>query len=75
MNWDYFIWFAVTALLCWAIGAVSAWQGKKSALVYGFTTTGLIIFLVSSYLCGFLSNALQCALWEKLAYGTLSFYH
>lgn len=44
MNWDYFIWFAVTALLCWAIGAVSAWQGKKSALVYGFTTTGLIIF-------------------------------
>ena len=44
MSWDYFIFFAIVALICWAIGAFAAWKGKRKALVYGFTLAGLAIF-------------------------------
>lgn len=40
MSWDYFIFFAIVALICWAIGAFAAWKGKRKALVYGFTLAG-----------------------------------
>lgn len=44
MSWDYFIFFAIVALICWAIGAFAAWKGKRKALVYGFTLAGQAIF-------------------------------
>ena len=29
MNWEYFILFAIAALVCWALGAFAAWKGTK----------------------------------------------
>lgn len=43
MSWDLFVWFALGAVLCWAVGAFFSWKGR-SALVYAFTLTGLAIF-------------------------------
>ena len=43
MSWDLFVWFALGAALCWAVGAFFSWKGR-SALVYAFTLTGLAIF-------------------------------
>lgn len=43
MSWNLFIWFALGAVLCWAVGAFFAWKGR-SALVYSFTLAGLGIF-------------------------------
>ena len=44
MSWDYFAAFAIAALHFWGFGAYTAWRGKKSVLVYGFTLAGLAIF-------------------------------
>ncbi len=44
MSWDYFALFAVAALHFWGFGAAAAWRGKRPALVYVFTGTGLMIF-------------------------------
>ena len=43
MSWDYFIYFAVAAVLLWAIGAFAAWKDKKRS-AYLMTITGLIVF-------------------------------
>ena len=43
MSWDLFIWFALGAVLCWAVGAFFAWK-SRSGLVYAFTLAGLAIF-------------------------------
>jgi cytochrome c-type biogenesis protein CcsB len=43
MSWDLFIWFALGAVLCWAVGAFFAWK-SRSDLVYAFTLAGLAIF-------------------------------
>ena len=43
MSWDLFIWFALAAVLCWALGAFYAWKEQK-ANVYVFTFLGLAIF-------------------------------
>lgn len=44
MNWEYFILFAIAALVCWALGAFVAWKGTKPGWAYGFTFLGLAIF-------------------------------
>lgn len=44
INWNYFILFAVVALLCWGLGALYAWRGKQPVWVYGFTGLGLAVF-------------------------------
>ena len=44
MNWEYFILFAIAALVCWALGAFAAWKGTKTGWAYGFTFLGLAIF-------------------------------
>ena len=41
MSWEYFILFAIAALVCWALGAVAAWKGTKTGWAYGFTFLGL----------------------------------
>ena len=43
MSWDLFIWFALGAVICWALGAFFAWKEQK-AKVYLFTFLGLAIF-------------------------------
>ena len=35
MSWEYFILFAVVALVCWSLGAFAAWKGKKTVWAYG----------------------------------------
>lgn len=44
MNWEYFILFAIAALVCWALRAFAAWKGTKPGWAYGFTFLGLAIF-------------------------------
>ena len=43
MSWDYFIYFAVAAVLLWAIGAFAAWKDKKRS-AYLMTIAGLLVF-------------------------------
>ena len=49
MNWEYFILFAIAALVCWALGAFVAWKGTKPGWAYGFTFLGLAIFFQLHY--------------------------
>jgi ABC-type transport system involved in cytochrome c biogenesis permease subunit len=43
--WNYFIIFALTSALLWAIGAVASYKKYSPALIYGSTSLGLLIFL------------------------------
>ena len=43
MIWDYFIYFAIVAIVLWAVGALLAWK-DKTAGVYAATLTGLTVF-------------------------------
>ena len=45
MSWEYFILFAIAALVCWALGAFAAWKGTKTGWAYGFTFLGLGYYL------------------------------
>lgn len=72
MSWDYFILFAIVALICWGAGAYAAWKGMKPGWAYGFTLLGLAVFSVSSCACGFRWNARRCGRWERLGFGILS---
>ena len=44
MSWDQFVIFAIVALLCWGIGAVAAWRGKRQWMIYTATLAGLAVF-------------------------------
>ena len=44
ITWSHFIAFATAALLLWGVGAWAAWK-KKSALVYGATIAGIVVFM------------------------------
>lgn len=44
MSWDYFVFFAVAALLLWGVGAFAAWRGRRPAMAYTFTLAGLAVF-------------------------------
>ena len=43
MVWDYFIYFAVAAMLCWAVGAAMAWRDRRIAAQVA-TVAGLAVF-------------------------------
>lgn len=45
MEWNHFIYFALPALICWAIGAMTAYRPHKSTQVVMWTIAGLAIFL------------------------------
>ena len=45
MSWNLFIWFAIGAVICWALGAFFAWKEQKTR-VYVFTFLGLAVFFV-----------------------------
>lgn len=43
MTWSYFIIFAIISVICWAVGAVASWKGKKT-MAYALTGIGLAVF-------------------------------
>ena len=43
MDWSYFIYFAIAAVLLWAVGAWVAWR-EKTTLAYTSTIIGLVVF-------------------------------
>lgn len=43
MTWSYFIIFAIISVICWAVGAVASWKGKKT-MAYTLTGIGLAVF-------------------------------
>ena len=43
MSWDLFVYFAISAVLLWAVGAFAAWK-NKTAVAYTTTVLGLIVF-------------------------------
>ena len=71
--WNYFIYFAVAAVLLWATGAYAAWKDKKK-VAYSATILGLAVFF-SYILIMWLSTVLQCVLWAKHVCGILSSCH
>lgn len=44
MTWDYFIYFAVSAVLLWGFGAIAAYKSKSSTHPVVLTTFGLLVF-------------------------------
>lgn len=42
--WNFFLFFALAAMLFWSLGAFFSWKGKK-ALAVGATVAGLAVFL------------------------------
>jgi len=43
MPWEHFIYFAITAVLLWSVGAWAAWR-EKTAVAYTSTIIGLAVF-------------------------------
>ncbi len=43
MTWSYFIIFAIISVICWTVGAVASWKGKKT-MAYALTGIGLAVF-------------------------------
>ena len=43
MSWEQFIYFAIAAILLWAIGAWAAWK-EKTGIAYTATIVGLVVF-------------------------------
>ena len=43
ITWEHFIYFAIAAVLMWAVGAWAAWK-NKTALAYTSTIVGLAVF-------------------------------
>ena len=41
--WNYFIYFAMVAVLFWAAGACAAWKNRK-VVAYSATIAGLVVF-------------------------------
>ena len=46
MDWSYFIYFAIAAVLLWAVGAWTAWKDNVRSRIITYTTTvaGLLVF-------------------------------
>jgi len=43
ITWEQFIYFALAAVLFWAVGAFAAWR-DRTKVVYGATSLGLLVF-------------------------------
>ena len=43
MSWEHFIYFAIAAVLLWAVGAWAAWK-SKTGMAYATTVLGLLFF-------------------------------
>lgn len=73
--WNYFIYFAMVAVLLWAAGACAAWKDRK-AVAYSATIAGLVVFF--SYILIMwisLDRPPQCVPWARHVCGILSSCH
>ena len=43
MSWEHFVYFAISAVLLWLVGAWAAWK-NKAGLAYTTTALGLLVF-------------------------------
>ena len=43
ITWEQFIYFAVAAVMLWAVGAWGAWKGRAK-VAYATTGAGLLVF-------------------------------
>jgi ABC-type transport system involved in cytochrome c biogenesis permease subunit len=43
MSWEHFLYFAIAAVLLWAVGAWAAWK-DKTGMAYATTVLGLLVF-------------------------------
>ena len=50
MSWDVFVWFALSAVLCWALGAFFAWKDRRTPTLL-LTLLGLLIY--AAFITGF----------------------
>ena len=50
MSWDLFIWFALSAVGCWAAGSFFAWRDRRLPAL-GFSVLGLLVY--ASFIVGF----------------------
>lgn len=50
ITWNSFIYFAIPALVCWAIGAIAAWKRKSEAAACLWTGAGLAVY--SAFIIG-----------------------
>ena len=50
MSWDVFVWFALSAVLCWALGAFFAWKDRRTPTLV-LTLLGLLIY--AAFITGF----------------------
>ena len=46
--WNYFVYFAIVAVLLWITGAWAAWKDRQG-LAYSATLAGLAVFFVHPY--------------------------
>ena len=71
--WNYFIYFAMVAVLLWAAGACAAWKDRK-VVAYSATIAGLVVFF-SYILIMWISLDRLCAPWVRRVCGILSSCH
>ena len=50
MQWDYFIWFSFSSVVCWIIAAIFAYQPRRYRKTVALTLTGIVIF--SAFIAG-----------------------
>lgn len=44
MTWDEFLWFAISAMLCWLGAGILVYKSKKSFITEGLMIAGILIF-------------------------------
>ena len=74
MIWDYFIYFAIVAIMLWAVGAFLAWKEKKAG-VYASRLTGMAVFFIEVgqdvHITGGFEDAVNDAVREAYTNGFL----
>lgn len=72
--WNYFIYFAVVAVLLWAAGACAAWK-DRNVVAYSATIAGLVVFFSYILIMWISLTVPQCVPWARHVCGILSSCH
>lgn len=72
--WNYFIYFAMVAVLLWAAGACAAWKDRK-VVAYSATIAGLVVFFSYILIMWISLDRPQCVPWARHVCGILSSCH
>ena len=59
MTWEHFIYFAIAAVLLWAIGAFAAWK-DMTRTAWTLTMSGLVVFFAFIVFKAFARDADGC---------------